>query len=58
MNNHRFSNTNVDVTRASEPKKLHKPRRALGDLRPEQVIPYVDETPCDTGDMSGDNGSY
>lgn len=38
-----------DPSPAKEPKKLHKPRRDLGDLRPEQVIPYVDDGPCDTG---------
>lgn len=48
MNEHRFSNPNVAPNRTA-PKKLQKPRRDLGDLRPEQVIPYVDDGPCDTG---------
>jgi hypothetical protein len=30
------------------PRKLHKPRRESGDLRPEQVVTYVDDAPCDT----------
>lgn len=29
--------------RADQPRKLHKPRRDLGELRPEQVVPYIDE---------------
>lgn len=48
MNEHRVSNPKIDQKRPSEPKKLHKPHRDLGDRRPEQVIPYVDDGPCDT----------
>lgn len=52
MNDHRFSNSNVDQPRAQEPKKLHKPQRSMGDLKPEQVIPYVDE--CDDPSLTAE----
>lgn len=35
--------------RPCAPPVLHKPRREFSDLRPEQVIPYVDDGPCDPG---------
>lgn len=47
MRNDRNSRSNVAPK--SEPKKLHKPRRELGEMKPEQVITYVDDGPCDTG---------
>jgi hypothetical protein len=37
----------------SAPKKLYKPQRELSDLRPEQVITYVDDgPPCPYEDES------
>jgi hypothetical protein len=34
--------------KSEEPKRLYKPSKGIADLRPEQVIPYVDDG-CDTG---------
>jgi len=47
MNSDRVSRANDRPPRAEPPRKLHKPRRDSADLRPEQVVPYIDETPCD-----------
>jgi hypothetical protein len=47
MKNDRISRSNV--AQKAEPKKLHKPRRELGEMKPEQVITYVDDAPCDNG---------
>jgi hypothetical protein len=46
MKNERVLRPNVPSN--AEPKKLHKPRRELGEMKPEQVITYVDDAPCDT----------
>ncbi len=51
MKNDRVSNTTVQT---NTPKKLHKPLRQLGELRPEQVVTYG----CDDGtDGTGDIGT-
>ena len=43
-----------DGAAQTEPRRLHKPRRALGDLGLEQVLTYLDEGPCtDSTSTSG-----
>lgn len=48
-----------DGAEQTEPRRLHKPRRALGDLRPEQVLTYGDEDGTGTTTIPGpgDQGS-
>lgn len=47
MRNDRVSKA-MDPSSPKDPRKLHEPRCDLGDLRPEQVIPYVDDGLCGT----------
>jgi hypothetical protein len=52
MKNDRVSQANVSP-RHETPKKLHKPLRQDGEIKPEQVVTYGSE--CDYGSSGGDS---